>query len=61
MGKCCCVLCWDVGLNLFQCDAALAAVLVSAGHSGQMIAKVTPWAYAKVCGLEQVNKHAGVG
>lgn len=55
MGKCCCVLCWDVGLNLFQCDTALAAVLLSAGHSGKMIAKVTPWAYAKVCGLEQVN------
>lgn len=30
MGKCCCVLCWDVGLNLFQCDAALA--VVSAGQ-----------------------------
>lgn len=49
MGRCCCVLCWDVGLNLFQCDAALAAVLVSAGHSGQMIAQVPPWAYAEVC------------
>lgn len=39
---------WDLTCSSVM-HAALAAVLVSAGHSGQMIAQVPPWAYAEVC------------